>query len=573
MLDLVVRGGEVIDGTGAPRRRADVGIRDGRIAVIGNVDAEAAVTVDARDRVVTPGFIDVHSHFDAQFFWDGALTPSPLHGVTTTLSGNCGFSIAPVSDRADDVRYLMRLLARVEGMPLEALQTGVPWDWSSTASFLDRAEGSVAINIGFMVGHSAVRRLVMGPDATRRPADDDEIRRMERLVREACEAGALGFSTSWARTHNDADGDMVPSRYATAEELLALSRAAGSCPGTSLEIIPTVGPTWESWAFELMAELSAVAQRPLNWNLLTVTAATLEPALAKLRGGDMARARGGKVVGLMMPINLHPRLSLLSGFVLDAVPGWEEAMLLPKDAKLALLRDAGSRARLKALADDPRNPMARHTDWPNIKIFDVVAPENEQYRGQRLGDIADARGADPWDVLCEIAVADELLTSFGIPTAPETRADWEARLSVMRDERTIIGGSDAGAHLDLLATFNYATHILAEAVRRHAVMSLEEAIHHLTRVPADLYGIKDRGVLREGAHGDIVVLDPRTVGTVEPSMRFDLPDGSGRLYAEATGIDHVIVNGTMIVSGGALTGMLPGHVLRSGTHTETPSLD
>jgi N-acyl-D-aspartate/D-glutamate deacylase len=572
MLDTVISGGTVVDGTGAPATRADVAIKGDRIVKIGSVHDEARTTIDATGKLVTPGFIDVHTHFDAQVFWDGALTPSPLHGVTTALAGNCGFSIAPLSDDPADGEYLMRMLARVEGMPLESLREGVPWNWKSTGDYLAAIEGRLGINAAFMVGHSAIRRVVMGTESAVRPATDDELSAMERLLHEGLEAGGLGFSSSWARTHNDADGHMVPSRYAEREEILRLCAVLRSHEGTSLEFIPMNGPRFEPWAVELMADMSAAAQRQLNWNVMTVSAANLTECKEKLKAGDHAAAKGGKVIALTVPMSFGARLNFASGFVFDAMPQWEEVMLLPIEQKLEVFRDPEGRARLDALAQSPANPLLVVANWSNKVIFDVVAPENEQYRGLRVGDIAQELGRDPWDVLCDIVVADDLNTSFGTIPEPESDEDWAARLEIWRDHRAVIGASDAGAHLDLLASFNYATELLGKAVRGHRLLSFEEAIHLLTDVQGRLYGLKDRGRVAEGWYADLVVLDPNTVGSGDVAMRFDLPGGAGRLYAGAEGIDHVLVNGRRIVSDGQLTEARSGTLLRSGRDTETAPL-
>ncbi len=572
MLDLLLTGGTVIDGTGAPRRRADVGVKDGRIVAIGQVTEDAAQTVDATGKVITPGFIDVHTHFDAQVFWESALTPSPLHGVTTVLGGNCGFTIAPLSDDPQDGEYLMRMLARVEGMPLESLREGVPWSWKSTADYLDAVEkASLGVNAGFMVGHSAIRRIVMGSEATDRESTPEELAAMERLLHEGLEAGGFGFSSSWARTHNDADRRMVPSRYASREEILALCKVTGEHPGTSLEFIPMVGP-FDEWAIELMADMSATAGRALNWNVMTVMASNAEQNREKLRAGDVARSRGGKVVALTIPMNFGIRLSLASGFILDAMPGWEEPMLLPRDEKLKLFKDVAARRKLNELAQQENNPIRGLANWSNKFIYDVVADENRQYVGRTIGEIAAEQGRDEWDVLCDIAVADEMLTSFGNPAAPETDDDWRARVEIWRDSRAVIGASDAGAHLDLLASFNYATVLLAEAVRNRRLIELEEAVHLMTAVQADLYGLIDRGRIHEGAWADLVILDPDRVGSHEVAMRYDVPGGAGRLYAGADGIDHVFVNGRPIVTEGQLTAERSGIVLRSGRDSRTPQL-
>ncbi len=572
MLDLIIRGGEVVDGTGSPRRRADVGIQGDRIVAVGSLDDVAAEVLDATGRIVAPGFIDIHTHFDGQVFWDGALTPSPYHGVTTVMAGNCGFSIAPLSGRRDDSDYLCHMLARVEGIPVESLVAGVPWDWTSTEEYLSAVEPHLGLNAGFMVGHSALRRTVMGPEAIRREASTAEMAAMADVLRAALESGAIGFSSSWARSHNDAEGVMVPSRWASAQEVIALCAVAGEFPGTSLEFIPMLGP-FDPWAVDLMASMSAAARRPLNWNVITAASLSPEGIERKLSSSDVARQRGGRVLGLTMPVPTGTRLNFASGFVLDAIPGWEAAMRAPRAERMARLADSDSRRALADAANSDANPLHGVTNWSTHVIFDVVAPENEQYRGAVLGEIADAEGREVFDVLCEIVLADELRTSFGPPIPELTREDWRRRVELMRDPRTVVGGSDAGAHLDLLATFNYPTVILDEVVRRHRLMELEEVVHRFTDVPARLYGVKDRGRLVDGHFADVVVFDPSTIATHDVTMRYDLPGGIGRLYAEADGIDDVVVNGKAVIAKGELQPVAPGRVVRSGRDTATPDLD
>ena len=572
MLDIVIRGADVIDGTGAARRRADVGVAHGRVVEIGDLgdQTDAAHTIDATDRVVCPGFVDVHTHYDAQAFWDPTLSPSPLHGVTSVIGGNCGFSIAPLGGDPSNGDYLMRMLARVEGMPLEALEDGVPWNWASMGDYLDTLDGTLAINAGFKVGHSAVRRVTMGPDATRREATDDELETMKGLVREALGAGAIGFSSSWSRTHNDADGAMVPSRHGSRTELVELMGVCGEFTGTSLELIPQAG-AFEPWAVELMTDCSVAAGRPLNWNVLFVNAAARDDAFRRLEAGDHARARGGRVVALTVPMMVNLRLSFAGGFILDAMPGWEEAMFLPRDEKLDLLADPERRRALGEAAASPDNPLRNLARWSGMVVFDTTAPENVGMQGRTIGEIADGR--DPFDVLCEIVVADELTTSFGNPPADESDADWQARVDVWRDGRAVIGASDAGAHLDLFHTANFATEMLGEAVRRRGLLPLEEAVHLITDVPARLYGLRDRGRLEPGSAADIVILDETTIGTSPLQVRRDLPTGAPRLTSEAVGIDRVLCNGTVIVEDGAFTGARPGTILRSGRDTADPAMD
>jgi N-acyl-D-aspartate/D-glutamate deacylase len=572
MWDVVIKGGEVVDGTGSPRLRADVGIADDKVVKIGTVEEEAATTIDATGKVVTPGFVDVHTHYDAQVFWDGALTPSPLHGVTTALAGNCGFTISPLSNNAADGEYLMRMLARVEGMPLESLRAGVPWNWKTTAEYFDEIDGRLGINAAFMVGHCAVRRIVMGGEAVGREATDDEIAAMQDQLRASFEAGALGFSSSWARTHNDAEGNMVPSRYATHEEIVALAKIAGEFEGTSLEFIPQVAGAFDTWAIEIMADMSAAAKRQLNWNIMAVGAGNLDECYGKLAASDRAREKGGKVVALTIPMSFPVRLSFRSGFVLDAMPGWEKVMLLPLDEKLAFFRDPAKRAQLNEQAQSDENRLKMLARWEGMVIHDVVAPENEQYRGRPVGEIAKDEGRDPWDVLTSIALADDLNTSFGTQQRPETDDDWKARVEVWRDGRAVIGASDAGAHLDLLASFNYVTVLLDQAVRQRGLLPLEEAVQLMTDVPARLYGLRGRGRIEEGAYADVVVLDPDTVASEPVHMRMDLPGGAGRLYAGANGVEHVLVNGRAIVRDGELTEERGGTLLRSGRDIATAPL-
>jgi N-acyl-D-aspartate/D-glutamate deacylase len=569
VLDLVVKGGEVVDGTGATRRRADVGVRDGRIVEVGEIDEAAARTVEADGRVVAPGFVDVHTHYDAQVFWDPTLSPSPLHGVTTVVGGNCGFTIAPLVPR--EAEYLMKMLARVEGMPLDALAAGVPWDWTTTAEYFDSFDGTLAVNAGFMVGHCALRRVVMGERSVGEAATDDDLAAMSEMLHDSLAAGGMGFSSSWAETHNDADGEPVPSRHATADELLALCRVTGEHAGTSLEFIPTARHFTEQH-LDVMARMSAAALRPLNWNLLTVSAANNAFVEQRLAASDLAREMGAKVVALTIPEPPRPRMSFLSGFVLDALAGWAKPMALPVADKLALLSDPARRRELEDQARGTQGMIRAIAHWERLVFLETFTPENAAYVGRTIGEVAGERGQSPFDALCEIAIADELRTVFSTPELGNDRADWEARVAVWRDGRAVIGASDAGAHLDLLATFNYTTTTLARAVREHEVLPLEEAVHLLTDVPARLYGLRDRGRIAPGAHADLVVFDPATVGPRPVFTRNDLPTGAARVYGEADGIDEVIVNGTVIVEQGAFTDARPGTLLRSGRDTETPAL-
>jgi N-acyl-D-aspartate/D-glutamate deacylase len=573
MLDLLIRNGDVIDGSGAARRRADVAVRDGRIVSIGPSDEPARRTIDAEGRIVAPGFVDVHTHLDAQAFWDPDLSPSPLHGVTTVIAGNCGFTIAPLT--ADAGQYLMPMLAKVEGMPLQSLRSGVPWNWHSTAEYLAALDGQLVINAGFMVGHSAMRRVVMAEAANERAATDDELNEMVRLLRDGLAAGGFGFSTTTSDTHNDGDGNPVPSRFADAREFIELARVCGEYEGTSLELLPKgatgAGPFADDVA-ELMITMSVTARRPLNWNVIQPAAVNLDSCLAKLEVGDRAAARGGKVIGLTMPVDMKARFSFHAGFVLDVFDGWAPIMNASTDEKLRALGDPGQRARLAQQAAGTAG-MRHLAKWQDHVIVETFTPQTAAFAGRRVGDIADELGKEPFDALVDIAIADGLRTTFTRATPAPTAADWDARLQIWNDRRAVIGASDAGAHLDMIAAFRYSTGFLEEAVREHQLLSLERAVHLLTGAPARLYGLRERGGLYEGACADVVIFDEAAIGSQTVATRFDLPGGAGRLYAEADGIDHVIVNGTEIVSGGAYTGERSGVLMRAGRDSVTPTME
>jgi N-acyl-D-aspartate/D-glutamate deacylase len=558
VLDLVIRGGLLVDGTGRPRRPGDIGIRSGRIVQVGSVADSARQVLHADGRVVAPGFVDIHTHFDAQAFWDPFLSPSPLHGVTSVVGGNCGFSIAPLA--RDSADYLMRLLARVEGMPLESLEAGVPWDWTSTAEYLTRLEGGLAVNAGFMVGHSAVRRVVMGEAARERVATSNELLAMQDLLAEGLAAGGMGFSSSHGPVHTDGDGQPVPSRHADDAELIALSGVCARVPGTSVEFIP--GRHDDRYQ-ELMIRMSLAACRPLNWNVMSVSAATIDECRRKLRVGSLAQERGARVLGLVIPRASRSSRTFRTGFIMDSFPGWAEAMALPPEQKLAVLRDPKERRRLEALAEG-EHLLSSFANWGGSWIVETFNDENKKYEGSLVSDIAREQGKAPFDALLDIVCADELRTAFGTFIPDETPEDWQATAEILTDPRVIIGGSDAGAHLDGLATFNYTTNLLHYLVREQGLLSLEEAIHRITDVPARLYGLRDRGRIAVGAWADLVVLDPETVESEPALSRYDLPAGAGRMYAAAKGIDQVLVNGVQIVECGAFTGALPGALLRSG---------
>ncbi|MFY9766762.1 MAG: amidohydrolase family protein, partial [Mycobacterium sp.] len=570
-LDLLIRDAEIVDGTGAPAFHGDVGISDGRITAVGDIDDLATKTVDAQGQTLAPGFVDLHTHYDAQLFWDPTASPSLQHGVTTVFGGNCGFTLAPVA--ADQQDYLTRMLARVEGMPLEALRAGLDWQWASFGDWLNRFDGRIAVNAGFLVGHSALRLAAMGEDAVGGQATPAQVERMVALLHEALADGALGFSTSQSQTHNDGSGQPVPSRSASREELLALATGVRDHPGTTLEaIIPGCLQGFSDDEVALLTGMSVAADRPLNWNLLGVSAANPAGHQGQLRASEIAAERGGRVVALTLPHAMKIRLSFLTGFVLDGLPGWRDTMHLPVPERLAALADPEVRRRLNDGAQSKDAGMLRGlANWERLIIVETFAPENDDATGRTVGEVAAARGGEPFDTLLDIVIADELRT--GLTPAPfgDDAADWRLRAEVWRSPHAVIGGSDAGAHLDMMCGAIYTTSLLGHGVREHQVVTLEEAVRLLTDVPARLYGLAERGRITPGWHADLVLFDPATVDHGPERTRYDLPAGAPRLVADARGITSVLVDGVEVCRDGVATGALPGTVLRSGRDTHTVS--
>lgn len=572
MLDIKICGGNIVDGTGAPGYQGDVGIRDGKIVALGQVAEEAREIIDAKGRIVAPGFIDVHTHYDAQAFWDPTFSPSCYHGVTTVIGGFCGFSIAPLTPDAG--AYLLPMLARVEGMPVSTLKAGVPWNWSSFGDFLGKLDGTVGLNCGFFVGHSAVRRVVMGPRAVGQKATPEELGEMKGLVSKSLAEGALGFSTTTSISHNDADGNPVPSRHASREELIGLASLVRDHEGTSLELLPDVD--FADSTIELLTDFSIAGQRAVNWNLLSVSGtddAERKRIERQLYATQHARERGGNVVALTLPSALTLRINFISGFVLDTLTGWAEFFRLPVEERLERLKDPVSRAKLKESAQSTGPAMGRFANWRNYVVAEVQADENKRFRGRSVGEIADEVGRDPFDVLVDIVLADGLKTSLLIALGGDDAAGYEFRRELWESDATIVGGSDAGAHMDMIDSFAFSTKMLQNA-REYRLMPIEQVVHLITQKNARFMGLRNRGVLALGAYADITVFDADRVACGEVYTRFDLPGtkDEGRLYADAVGIDYVIVNGKVLVQDNQIKDVRPGTVLRSGRDTYTVPL-
>ena len=571
MFDLIIKGGTVIDGSGSPGVKADVAVTEGKISEIGIIDPnQAEVIVDAENMIVCPGFIDPHTHYDAQLFWDPHATPSSLHGITSVVMGNCGFSIAPIS-ATSDADYLGAMLVQVEGMSAYALRIVVDWNWSSFEDYLKRLDGNVGVNVAAMVGHCALRRTVMKDDAVKREATENEIEEMQKLLGEALEAGGLGFSTSRSFTHTDGDGLPVPSRIASVEEVLALAEVCEKYPGTTLEwVADGCMNGFSDEEVELMAEMSLRAKRPLNWNVLTVDSARPDDYKNQINACERVAEKGGRAMALTMPILVGMTMHFHSYCALYKLPGWDEIMTLPHEDKKQKLADPAVRKLLEENAASPEaGVFSRLAGWGKYRIGETFSKENQGLDGRLVSDIARERGTRDFYTLLDIVLADDLKTVLWPGPTDDDPASWLMRQTVWEHEEVMIGGSDAGAHLDRMAGASYPTEWIRDCLSGRKLTSVEKAIEHMTDVPARFFGLVNRGRIEKDFHADLVVFDPERIDAQELKILNDLPGDSPRLYAGSEGIEKVFVNGVLTVDSGKPTEVLSGVILRSGSHTVT----
>src|SRR4051812_5957016 len=526
--DIVIRGGTVYDGSGAPGVVADVAITDGAITAIGP-DLDGTRVLDASGCAVTPGFIDIHTHYDAQVFWDPALRPSSYHGVTTVVAGNCGFAIAPTRPEFRDL--IARTLENVEDMDLDTLGAGIVWDFETIPEYLEsvRTRGT-AINFTVYVGHSALRLYVMGDAAYERLATTDEIEQMCALVREGIDAGAAGFSTSFSYAHRGVDGKPVPSRFAGRDEVDALFSAAGSTGKGVILITPG-----EQCTYADVYEWQPKVGRPFTYPLFAAPGGKhLEP----VRLHEAGIASGARVFPQVTPRPLTMQFTMADAYSLNTGTVFGELMKVGRSVRLAAYRDPAWRA--EAAADLEHSPMK-----PRWETFEVSESEKfPELQGRRVSDIARERDESPLDVMCEIALAEDLTTRFRAYIAND---DAEAVAHLLTHESVALGLSDAGAHIDQLCDAPLPTDLLGGWVRDRGVMTLAAAVRKLTGEPADMFGFARRGYLREGNWADVCVFDPATVGPGLTTRVRDFPADAERLTAEApTGVRHVLVNGVPI---------------------------
>jgi N-acyl-D-amino-acid deacylase len=542
-MDLVLRGARVVDGTGSPAKAASIGITGDRITAVGDVAANGAEEIDLDGLVLAPGFIDIHTHYDAQVLWDRDLTPSCWHGVTSVVMGNCGFGIAPT--RPAHHAMIAETLENVEGMSVEALTAGIPWTFESFPEYLDAVESSpTRLNVAAMIGHTPLRLYVLGDVAVERVATDEEVETMRTLVIDALRAGAAGVATSKSPTHSGAGGKPVPSRLAEPAEIFRIAQALQETGRGVMQATPGPGLFIDEFA-----ALSKELGRPISWTALLTgvfgkgTAPTLVERTAEL---------GGEVWPQIACRPLVMQLNLMDPFPFASQPSFGEVLAVPREQRRDVYADRAWRERARGEVG------VFGSRWDKTTIEETKV--HAALRGRVLTEVAAERGVDPFDVLIDLSLDEDLQTRFRIVLAND---DDEELSGLLNDGRTVLGLSDAGAHASQLCDACFSTHLLGHWVRKLGVLSLEQAVWRLTGHAAHVFRLPDRGVLREDAFADLVAFDPDTVGADELERVWDLPGGADRLIVRSRGIEHAWVNGTQIRSDGKdLDGARPGRLLR-----------
>ncbi len=554
-LDLLIRGGTIVDGTGAPAFAGDLGIRGGKIAEVGRVTGSAARELDASGCVVAPGFVDIHTHYDAQIFWDRMLTISPWHGVTSVVMGNCGFGVAPTRPAHRDL--IMRTLENVEGMSLEALRAGIgaEWPFETFPEYLDALDArGAAINVGALVGHTPVRLYVMGEEATEREATEDEIAEMERIVAEAIRAGAVGFATSKSATHVGYAGRPVPSRAASLTEIERLASTLGAAGRGVVQA--TIG---RGFFTQELAELARKTGRPVSWTALLAGALGPDGHRKVLADHQSLQRQGVPVYPQVACRPLNFEFQWSAPFPYESMEIFKPVSAADREGKKRIYADPAFRAAFKTRGE--RGGIAGRWEDTVVSWY----PADPSLEERSVTELAAKAGKHPVDFALDLGLASDLDARFRIAIMNQDEA---AVGELLSHPSVVLGLSDAGAHASQLCDGCFSTHLLARWVREKQALSLEQAVRLLTSRSADVFGISDRGRLAAGLAGDVAVFDPDTVGCSPLRRVRDLPAGQDRLIADATGMRAVVVNGTVIREDGRdsvdPTGPLPGRVLRGG---------
>ena len=556
--DFAIRGATIYEGSGMPAFIGDLAIEGGRLVEVGGRVGQARREFKAEGLAVAPGFIDSHTHMDAQVLWDPMVTSSSYHGVTSVVAGNCGLSLAPCKARDRDT--LLHTFVRVEGMEMSLLRAAVEWQWTDVPGYLEALDRSQpALNVGVLVGHCALRQFVMGEDSVERPATGDEIDTMRSALGRAMRSGALGFSTNQNPRHIRDDGKPLPSRLAEFAEIEALGAVLGELNRGVVQMSSAPGGADR---VERLANFSLLTGRPVIWNAILHSWADPENWRAMLAATENAFRRGARAWANTNTRAFNNRFTLKDAQEFDEFPTWRALMLGPLEEREKAFRDPEVRGRLKWEAvDDPKRGTF-HKRWDLVYIVKPVLAKNQELKGQSVAQLAQRQGKEVLDAFLDLALEEDLETGFRTPL---TNGDPDAVGQIVASPYTVLGQSDAGAHLAIDAGFGYCTGLLANFVRERGALTLEAAIRKLTGMQAQIFGITDRGLLRSGMAADVVVFDPATVRPEEPELVHDLPGGAARLVQQASGIHLVLVNGEPILEGGKLTGARPGQVLRGGS--------
>jgi len=554
--DLVVKNGLVVDGTGAPARRADVAVAGGAIAEVGRVGDAAATVIDASDLVVAPGFIDPHTHYDAQICWDGAVTPSSWHGVTSVIMGNCGVGIAPCKPKAREIA--VRDLVNVEAIPFDVLNMGITWDWETFPEFLAAAaRRRPSLNLGFLAPLTPFRHYVMGEASMERAATPEETAQITALLGEAIDAGAFGFSTTILNQHVGFQGRPLACRNASRDELRAYANALRERGKGAIEIALTrKTAVLDDEEYALLDFLLTESRRHVTFLALFDRDDIPEAVRETLKKAAPLMTRGARPQ--TSPLPLTRDINMRNPFSFAAFPSWNRVFVdKSKSAQAAVYRDPAFRTQFR---EELENPMA-FGNWARITVHEVRSPALKAFEGRTVADIAREQGKDGVDAFLDLTLADDLDLEFTMASF-NTRVD--RMTEILRDPRVLVALGDGGAHVDMLCDAGYPTYLLGTWVRERGALTLEEGVRRLTSDPAEVFGVRDRGRLAPGLAADLAIFDPTRVGsTNRGERRFDLPGGAKRMVMPSRGVEYTVVNGAVTWADGTLTGAAAGQLLRS----------
>jgi N-acyl-D-aspartate/D-glutamate deacylase len=562
--DLLIKNGYIIDGSGMPAFYGDIAVVGGKIIELGRLSGSAKRVMDVDGLVVAPGFIDNHCHYDAQVTWDPLCTFSCHHGATTVIIGNCSLTLAPV--KPQERERLAGMLSYVEAIPMDVLQAGVKWNWESFPEYMQAIGQKLGVNVGTLIGHSAVRLYAMGEECQQRPATNAELETMRRLVREALEAGALGLSITRNMNHYDITGNRIPAACAPESELFALADVLREV-GTG--VIQSGGGTNPEMKDRLMSRLSEACGRRVMYNTLLEQARLPGKWKEHLAVVEEVGREGIRAVPLCSPSSIMQRFTMKNCQVFRGMPTWLPILQASDPEKLRAYGDAAVRDRLRAEVDAPLGPDSSFSKrWDLMWIEEPQLPKNRGLQGKTVADLANAQGKHPLDAFLDLAVEEELNTVFILG---EINTDTEAVGQMLRSPYAVVGLSDGGAHVQFHSNVGNSTRLLGYWVREKAIMTLEQAVRRLTFDSAAAFGIYDRGLLQPGMAADMVIFDPETVNSVGEDVVHDFPNNGWRIREQAEGIYCTIVNGQVLLEGGRHVGSYPGRVLRNAYYHATHS--